>query len=203
MDVPGFALITGAASGMGRVTAQKFAQDGAAGVALLDLNAEVLETVKSEVEPLSKTKGFKVVTHALDVSDEAAVDKAVNSVAETFGRIDYVVNAAGIAFKHEGGGAYAETKDWKRVLEINLDGTFYILRAAARIMLKQDPIKSSIDGRDLQRGSIVNFASVAGLTGIAQSTAYVCSKHAVIGLTKTCSEDYAKQGLRINAVCPG
>ena len=203
MDVPGYALITGAASGMGRVTAQKFAQDGAAGVALLDLNASALEKVKAEVEPLAQTKGFKIVTHALDVSDETRVNEAVESIAKTFGRIDYVVNAAGIAFKHEGGGAFAETKDWKRVLEINLDGVFYVQRAAMKIMLKQDPIKSSLDGRELQRGSIVNFASVAGLTGIGMSTAYCASKHAVIGLTKTTSEDYAKEGLRINAVCPG
>ena len=203
MDVSGYALITGGASGMGRACAKAFARDGAAGVALLDLNAEALESVKKEVESLAQTKDFKVVTHVLDVSNETKVDEVVQSVAQTFGRIDYVVNAAGIAFKHEGGGAYAQTKDWKRVLEVNLDGTFFVLRATAKIMLKQDPIKSMIDGRELQRGSIVNFASVAGLTGIGMSTAYCASKHAVIGLTRTTSEDYARQGLRINALCPG
>ena len=176
MDVPGYALITGAASGMGKVTAQKFAQDGAAGVALLDLNGEALEKVKADVEPLAQRKDFKVVTHTLDVSDEKEVDKAVGSIAKEFGRIDYVVNAAGIAFKHEGGGAFAETKDWQKVLDVNLNGTFFVVRAATRLMLKQDPIKSSIDGRELQRGSIVNFASVAGITGIPTSTAYCASK---------------------------
>ncbi len=203
MDVPGYALITGAASGMGRECAKIFARDGAAGVALLDLNDSALERVKAEVEPLSQRKDFKIITHALDVSDESKVTEVVESVAHTFGRLDYVVNAAGIAFKHEGGAAFAETKDWNRVLAINLNGTFFVLRAAAKIMLKQDRIKSTIDGRGLQRGSIVNFASIAGLTGVGLSTAYVASKHAVIGLTRTASEDYAKQGLRINAVCPG
>ena len=178
MDVSGYALITGASSGMGRECAKKFAQDGAAGVALLDLNAEGLEKVKKEVEPLAQSKGFKVLTHTLDVSNEKEVDKVVESVAQNFGRLDYVVNAAGIAFKHDGGAAYVKTDDWRKVLQINLDGTFFILRAAAKIMLKQDPIKSSLDGRSLQRGSIVNFASVAGLTGIGASTAYCCSKHA-------------------------
>lgn len=203
MDVPGFALITGAASGMGRECAKIFARDGASGVALLDLNASALEGAKAEVESISKKEGFKTATYSLDVSNEEEVDKAINTVHQMFGRIDYVVNAAGVAFKHQGGAAFAVTKDWKRVLDINLDGTFFVLRAAAKIMLDQEPIKSTIDGRDLQRGSIVNFASVAGLTGISLSTAYTCSKHAVIGLTKTTSEDYAGKGLRINAVCPG
>lgn len=175
MDVPGFAIVTGAASGMGRETAKKFAQDGAAGVALIDLDADALEKVKAEVQPLSKNKDFKIVTYALDVSNEEAVIKAVDSVKEAFGRIDYVVNSAGIAFKHDGGGAYAETKDYRKVLAVNLDGTFFFMRAAAKIMLEQSPIKSSIDGRDLQRGSIVNFASIAGSTGIPMSTAYCVS----------------------------
>lgn len=203
MDVPGFALVTGAASGMGRECVKKFAVEGAAGVALLDINADQLNAAKAEAEALSKTRDFKVTTHQVDVTDEAAVNSIVESVAKTFGRIDYVVNAAGIAFKHEGGAAFAETKDWKRVLEINLDGTFFVLRAAAKIMLEQSRLKSTVDGREIQRGSIVNFASIAGVTGIGLSTAYTASKHAVIGLTKTTSEDYASKGLRINAVCPG
>jgi NAD(P)-dependent dehydrogenase (short-subunit alcohol dehydrogenase family) len=175
MDVSGYAMITGAASGMGRATAKVFTRDGCAGVALLDLNADALEKVKNEVKSLSKDETFKIETYVLDVSDEEAVEKVVASVHESFGRIDYVVNAAGIAFKHEGGGASAQTKDYRRVLGVNLDGTFFVMRAAAKIMLEQSPIKSVIDGRDLQRGSIVNFASVAGLTGIATSTAYCVS----------------------------
>jgi NAD(P)-dependent dehydrogenase (short-subunit alcohol dehydrogenase family) len=78
------------------------------------------------VQPLAQNKEFKIVTHALDVSDEAAINKAVDSVKEEFGRIDYAVNSAGIAFKHEGGGAFAETKDYRKVLAVNLDGTFFV-----------------------------------------------------------------------------
>lgn len=204
MDVPGYALITGGASGMGRECAKKFAEEGAAGVAILDLNASALTKVKDEVQKLSNRDGFKAVVHQLDVSNEDQVNQVVQEVASAFGRIDYVVNAAGIVMKHPGGAAFVQTKDWSRVLNINLTGTFFVIRATAKIMLEQEPLENSKwRPFGVQRGSIVNFASILGLTGVDGNTAYTSSKHAVIGLTKTVSEDYAAKGLRINAICPG
>ncbi|KAL4885409.1 hypothetical protein BJY04DRAFT_230956 [Aspergillus karnatakaensis] len=207
MDVPGFAIITGAASGIGRACALGFAREGAAGLALFDLNLEGLTALKSEIETLLSTKGAanncQIELRTVNVADESQVNTAVAEVAQTFGRLDYLVNAAGIAMKHPGGAAYVETRDWQRVMDINLTGSFFMLRAAARIMLKQEPIASSIDGRPLQRGSIVNFGSIQGVVGISASTAYAVSKHGILGLTRTASEDYAKDGIRINAVCPG
>jgi NAD(P)-dependent dehydrogenase (short-subunit alcohol dehydrogenase family) len=202
LDVPGYALITGAASGIGLACAQGFAQEGSAGVALLDLNEEALVKAKQELLD-AYPNNLRVEIFPLDVSNEDQVTKAVNDAAKAFGRIDYVVNAAGIAIKHEGGAAFAKTEDWQRVLDINLNGTFFVLRAAAKIMLEQEPILSSIDGRPLQRGSIVNFSSIQGVVGITLSTAYTVSKHATLGLTRTASEDYAARGLRINAILPG
>lgn len=203
MDVPGYALVAGAASGIGKAVALGFAREGSAGIALIDLNAEALEAVKSDIMAACGDKTPKILIFPLDISVEADVEIVVTEAATSFGRLDYLVNTAGVAMKHPGGAAFCETKDWDRVLGINLNGTFFLLRAVAKIMLKQEPIISSISGRALQKGSIVNFSSIQGLVGITLSTAYAVSKTAVIGLTRTASEDYAHQGLRINCVCPG
>jgi NAD(P)-dependent dehydrogenase (short-subunit alcohol dehydrogenase family) len=216
MDVPGFALITGAASGIGRACAHAFINEGSAGVALLDVNLEALQAVRDELEAngsklcyasngahTRKHPQCQIALHQVDVTKEDQVLATIDDVVAQFGRLDYVINAAGIAVKHAGGVAFASTGDWQRILDVNLTGTFYVLRAAAKIMLEQEPIRSSLNGRKLQRGSIVNFSSIQGVVGIAQSAAYSTTKHGIMGLTRSASEDYAKDGLRINAILPG
>ncbi|KAG6011991.1 hypothetical protein E4U43_008000 [Claviceps pusilla] len=222
MDVSGFALITGAASGIGKACARAFIREGAAGVALVDISEQALQTTKAELEKEisgmanNKESPPRLATYVLDVRDETQVQHVVAEAAAWLGRLDYVVNAAGVA-STTGGAAEATSEEWKRTLGINLDGTFYVLAAAARIMLAQEPLVSSLvnednnDGNDdggvssarCQRGSIINLASVLGARGKPSTAAYVASKHAVVGLTRSAAIDYAGQGLRINAICPG
>lgn len=112
------------------------------------------------------------------------MNQVFEEVVNKFTRIDYVASAAGVALKHIGGIVNEETKDWKRVLNINLDGAFYVVRAAAKIMLKQEPILSAIVGRPLQRGSIVIFISTKGVIATAMSAAYDTSNMLLSGLRR-------------------
>lgn len=176
-------LITGAASGIGRATALRVAQEGAS-VFCVDLDLEAAEAVVAEIE----AAGGSATAHACDVSDEAACDAAIKACVDSLGSLYALVNMAGILrFEHF---HETSTESWKQVLDINLNGTFYLCRAA---------IPHLIDSG----GSIVNAASTAALTGLHWGVAYSASKGAVLALTRSIAVEYAKQGVRANCVCPG
>jgi 2-keto-3-deoxy-L-fuconate dehydrogenase len=169
------AIVTGGASGIGLATAQVLAQRGAR-VACFDL-----EPVKVP-EPL--------LGIAADVTDDAAVRRGVETVVEQFGRLDVVVNNAGIDAPP--GTAWGlDDADWRRTLEVNLDGVFYVSRAAVRHML------------DAGGGAIVNISSHAAWTPLADvSPAYGASKAGVLGLTMAFAAQVSDRGVRVNAVAP-
>lgn len=178
------AIVTGAASGIGRASALRLAHEGAL-VALVDRNAGALaETAAALPEQTPR------LLAALDVADEAAVADCVGAVLERFGRLDVLANCAGIA----SGRAIATDQDmeeWQRVTAVNLFGVVHFTKHAARPM------------RDAGRGAIVNTASVAGIRSGAGGNAYSASKAAVINFTQTAACDLGAWNVRVNAVCPG
>jgi len=171
------ALVTGAASGLGRATAARLAAEGAR-VACLDL-------LPADADAVAGAQGLDVVA---DVRDEGQVADAVRSTVAWAGRLDVVVNAAGVAsFGHTTDVALEE---WQRLLAVNLTGPFLVIRAALPHLIES-------------RGAVVNVSSLAGVRGWRYGAAYSASKGGLVALTRSLAVEYARAGVRIYCVCPG
>ncbi|NLU68849.1 SDR family oxidoreductase [Streptomyces sp. HNM0574] len=178
-------VVTGAASGIGRATALRFALAGAR-VLVADLDAD---GAADAVEEIGGTGGTALAVTG-DLSEQAVVDRVVASAVETFGGLDVLVNNAGIMDRMSALGETAD-EEWERVLRVNLTAPFLLTRAALPHMLAAG------------RGSVVFTASEAGLRGGAAGAAYTAAKHGVTGLVKNLAVTYRAQGIRANAVAPG
>ena len=182
MSGPRVAVITGAAQGIGRQIAEQLAGEGYA-LALTDLRepADTLAAVYRH--------GVEAIAVTGDVADEDSVAGLADAVADRFGRVDVLVNNAGISLLEP-----AETttaQQWRRVLAVNLTGPFLTCQAFGSRMLRAG------------RGAIVNIASIAGLHAVSDRAAYNSAKHGLIGLTRTLAAEWGGRGVRVNAVCPG
>ena len=176
------ALVTGAASGMGRATAIRLAGEGAS-VFGLDVDAQGL----AETEATVKEAGGEITVSVADVTSRDQCFDAVKAAVESYGRLDVVANVAGIVrFAHS---QEMSADEWNLVLAVNLSGPFYVSQAALPHLLETG-------------GNIINVASNAGMMGQAYTTAYCASKHGLIGMSKSLAMEFIKHDIRINVVAP-
>ncbi|KAI9368045.1 short chain dehydrogenase/ reductase [Aspergillus egyptiacus] len=200
----GVALITGAASGIGRATAHTFVREGCTRLVLGDIDTSGLQTVSQELQDLKPE--LQILTMSVDVTSEEHVEAFVAAAVKHFGGIHYAVNNAGITSNPRVRTHELPTESWDDVLAVNLRGVWLCQRAELKVMMGQGrelEMVGSRTGAPSQRGAIVNISSLFGIMSHPTVGGYSAAKSGVLGMTRTDALAYAEDGIRVNSVLPG
>ncbi|KAL9005328.1 MAG: hypothetical protein Q9188_001892 [Gyalolechia gomerana] len=200
----GYALVTGAGSGLGRGIALAFAASGSAGVLLADIDVKAAEQVAALSKTISTCSDYQALVLKADVTVEQDVDDMIEIAVKSFGRIDYGVNCAGIGVRTPASIAESSIPEFQRFLDINVFGMFLCTRALSRVMKAQSlrPVSDTNPRRGETRGAIVNMGSCSSFVATPMLGQYTTSKHAVLGLTRNAALDNAAHSIRVNCLCP-
>ncbi|XXH05956.1 hypothetical protein Hte_012399 [Hypoxylon texense] len=204
-QLSGFAIIVGAAGGIGKEVAFTFAEAGAKGILFADWDAEGAAKAAETSKDLALCPTYRALSVKVDVVDIVSVQAMVDLAVKEFERIDYCINAVGVDVAEYVPFDQTDPDDYDRVLGINTKATFLICRAVGKVMQSQEPKQSSLGRRgtrDLGRGCIVNVSSALSLCAVPHKVPYITSKHAVTGITKSFAADFKAAGIRCNEVCP-
>ncbi|KAL4905592.1 hypothetical protein BDW74DRAFT_18083 [Aspergillus multicolor] len=205
MNITGYAIVIGGGIGIGRACALTLAKDGAKSILIADLDTTAAQETASLCQKVATSASFRVEATHIDITDEISVKAAFDWMFSSFGRVDYCVNAAGIGPNSHAAIAESDSAALKQMLDVNVTGTFNVIREASTQIKKQQPktLHSVLgDERGSTRGSIAVLGSAASYVGMREVAAYTAAKHAVLGMMKTAALDNIPHGIRVNAVCP-
>ncbi|KAI0200236.1 hypothetical protein F4808DRAFT_451050 [Astrocystis sublimbata] len=204
MDIRGYALVIGGASGIGEACALALSKERTAGIMIADINLEAAASVAKSCLAISVVPKFRAEVVHVDVTSEHSVNHAMKVTLEAFNRIDYCINSAGIGVEKASEIATADVAEFSRFLNVNVMGTFLVTREASAVMKQQHPrpMESGDRMQEMERGVIVNMGSLASYVAQPGMVQYTASKHAVLGITRNAALDNAQYNIRVNCVCP-